>query len=117
MPEVRELLEYWEESPPAHEMLQLIATSQFIGWERPGKQRKNHGSGRGNPPGKRSDRVSPPPEPNGQPNRGDEPKDGAPVFKGKYAHSIVVDDVNSMYVAAQTMSMLAGGKVKINRKR
>ena len=110
MPEVRELLDYWEESPPAHEMLQLIATSQFIGWERPNK--KKHRPRQGNPPGTRKIR---------QPKGGDPPQNRGDAevtrTKGKYAHSIVVDDLSSMYVAAQTMSMLAGGKVSINRKK
>jgi hypothetical protein len=108
MPEVRELWDYWEESPPAHEMLQLIATSQFIGWERP-KSRKR---GKWKPPGPRKPRT-------GGKKEVAEPEEieGAPVSRGKYDHSIIVDSKEKMYVAAQTMSMLMGGKVSITRKK
>lgn len=90
-------------------MLGLIATSPFIGWERPNARKKGRTAGRkANPPGSGSRGESKVTE--------HEHSDGAPVSRGKYAHSIIVDDRNSMFVAAQQMSMLLGGKVSINRK-
>jgi hypothetical protein len=113
MPEVRELLDYWEESPPAHEMLQLIATSQFIGWQRPNVRKKGGKAGKGDSPGTRrpgkarkSEIEANDPEEN----------DGAPVSRGKTDDAIIVDSKERMYMAVSAMSMWGVGKVNVSRK-
>jgi hypothetical protein len=115
MPEVRELLDYWEESPPAHEMLQLIATSQFIGWERPNVRKKGGKAGKGKPPGTRRPGKNKKPEVEAtDPDEGR--IDGAPVSRGKSNDAIIVDSKAMMYTAVSAMSMWGCGKVNVSRK-
>ena len=38
-----------------------------------------------------------------------------PTSKGKHKHSIIVNSKENMYIAAQTLSSLLGGKVMINK--
>lgn len=114
MPEARELLDYWEESPPAHEILQLIATSPFIGWERPNVRKKGGRRGKGKPPGTRSPGKSKRVEA----EAGDEGENkDVTLSQGKSKDAIVVDSKERMYMAVSAMSMWGVGKISVNRKR